>query len=561
MRLLILFFAIACLRAEDLIILIDKSASFLAADKQRTYIPFVERLIESLPDGISVEVNEFSLKVKRIFQADALDKDSKEQFKGLLYSVKSIEGEDSALEVLNFLLAKKPKVAILFTDGVFSDLEDSKNSEELSALLKRLREVSIKLIVLSPDGFVNQDFLFEASAVTKGLSLSFSAKGAFKSVMIEILKSFSKIDLDSFIFFSVPALSLVVLDEVCQDVLLIDPDFKVTQLDQFKHLPIGQRCFIWINRLGEWGVSSKRPPVVLQSPEVLATVPSTLLAGEVAIARVWIQSLGNKIAYTELLNETKVYGKVFKEGIVGDPLIVFPLVLDQKTKIFEGELCLNDVGDYKLKIILEGPFESLAYEQKIRVKDESVKLTHPANVKEKILKELPAGSWVFLEAFKGGIFHKLQTNSDSIKTFNNVAAIKLNGVEADLFTSGELKIGKSVVRFKKTLELNKDFVFLAKEVKNNLDLLKTSLVVAPPQFVLFAIFLMVLLKGSKQKFADEFSVVINDLRTELSTLKSVVNDVQSKDVEQLMRYMREIFLKTKSLTQTGENKDQSQEEV
>jgi len=560
-RLLILLFSVACLGAQDLIILIDKSASFHAADKQRTYIPFVERLIESLPDGISVEVNEFSLKVKPIFQADALDKDSKEQFKGLLYSVKSIEGEDSALEVLSFLLAKKPKVAILFTDGVFSDLEDSKNLDELSALLKKLRELSIKLIVLSPEGAVNRDFLFEASAVTKGLSLPFSAKGAFKSVMIEVLKSFSKIDLDSFIFFSVPAISLVVLDQVCQDVVLIDPDFKITKLDQFKHLPVGQRCFIWINGLGEWGVSSNRPPVVLQSPEVLATVPSTLLAGEVALARVWIQSLGNKIAYTELLNQTKVYGKVYKEGIVGDPLIVFPLDLNQKTKNFEGELCLNDLGDYNLKIILEGPFESLGHEQKLRAKDESVKLIHPASVKEKILKELPAGSWIFLEAFKGGIFHKLQTNSDFIKTFNNVAAVKLNGVGAELLTSGELKIGKSVVRFKRTLELNKDFVFFAKEVKNNLDLLKTSLVVVPPQFVLFAIFLLVLLKSSKEKLTEEFLVVINDLRSELSTVRSVVNDVKSKDVEQLINYFREFFLKTKSLTQTDQNKDQIQEEV
>jgi competence protein ComGF len=102
---------------------------------------------------------------------------------------------------------------------------------------------------------------------------------------------------------------------------------------------------------------------------------------------------------------------------------------------------------------------------------------------------------------------------------------------------------------------------LAKEVKNNVNLLKTSLVVVPPQFVLFAIFLLVLLKGSKEKFAEEFLVVINDLRLELSKVKSAINDVQSKDVEQLIKYIREFFLKTKSLTQTDQNKDDIQEEV
>ncbi|MCS6894075.1 MAG: VWA domain-containing protein [Deltaproteobacteria bacterium] len=513
-------------------VVVDISASARLGGEHRNIILFVEDFISSLPENVHFELLTFGDQVTVISPAKNATQENKHAVKGLLFLAGDSLRDDSLKILLEHLMVSKSRVVIFFTDGLYSDVNPVVQFD-LSTSLRNIREQGTTIIPVSVGSQADLVLLEKLAVVTKGSVFRFENFEKLKRDLITVTLSLINPNLNLNLFQEINTThkdfpGLVLIKDQCVGIELLDPDFRY-----YKQEDLGDffykgdsLCVLMLSKPGTWRIKSSGQIVPLTALRLQSNIPSKLAVGQVVDLKVFLDNLGHKVGYVDLLRLAKVRVQVYDRKIMGDPIFNSNLELDFTKFEYSGELFLREEGDYKITVQILFPFLSHSIDRDISVRGKLLEVVI-SELAQKMLPEL-AGTIhhkaILLKTMAGTRLENLLVTGESKVNLleKNTAVIEFLGHIPDVLElEGNLVSGKEKIRFRHIVPIEQGFFIHPRPSSQKVAILPIIIGVALSILANLATGLWVLRKLNTNdiNFDESLQSAINDLWDAVENIK------------------------------------------
>lgn len=460
---------------HSVLIAIDISASTTLADTGRRIPKFVDEFIQSLPENVTFQVVAFDSNVRNITDWQKASHDNKSSVKGLLFLLQSGGHEDAVEPLISYIEKTAPTLAILFTDGHYSDLQ---SIDLMFDTLRKIREKGTVIIPVAIGDEPNRDFLEKISLVTQGALLSLSDEEQLKRDLIGfVLKIlFPKFNLEKSKTVTVNSANLpgvLIFQPPCEEIKLIDPEFKILSSAEIesRRQQMDSVCVIVLDKPGSWRYYAERETIELDNLQLKASIPTVLLEGQVvSVNAVW-ENNGTRIALDKILEASKVEIVINQERVLGHPVVRETLKLDPMTGSFHTKFIAPKDGDYEVRLTGQLPFLTRQLALKLSVRGRIIELMEKEAV-PRAVKNLPDKAGFFLKTRPGvKLTHVvIDGNLEVTELAPTVYFVAADSAKPNLRISGSASSARERVDFVYSFNISEDQIVHPPEKKKKLDL-------------------------------------------------------------------------------------------
>lgn len=461
---------------KSVLIAIDVSASTILADVNREIPKFVDEFIQSLPENVNFEIVTFASEIRQVSSPQKATLDNKASVRGLLYILQPGNQDDAVIPLISYIEKAEPTLAIIFTDGHYSDLQAS---DALFDLLRRVRERGTVIIPVSIGSDSNEDLLEKISLVTQGVLLSFSDKEKLRreltGFVLKLLFPEFNIEKSKSLTLNAENLpGILIFPPPCEKIKLIDPEWRVLSMKEMEKITtqIESFCALILDRAGSWRYYSEQETIELDNLQLKASIPTSLLEGQVVKVEALWENNGIRIALNKILDSSKVELTVNQEKVLGDPVIREELKLDAETRSFKTTFISPREGDYEVKLSGKLPFLTRHLQFRLTIRGRIVELMDKETALRSV-KKLADQPGFYLKTKPGVKLSKLHVDggSEVVEITPSVYFVPLDNPRSNLKISGAALSGRENIEFVYLLDINEDNIIVPPPKKEALDLL------------------------------------------------------------------------------------------
>ncbi|MCX7952166.1 MAG: VWA domain-containing protein [Deltaproteobacteria bacterium] len=515
---------------QTLVLAIDLSASSFLADNNKQVPRFIEDLVYSLPEDLFFEIITFDSRVSQLVQANQATTTNKKNIQGILYLLNPSDTDDSFSSLLAYLIDNQPKLVILFTDGFYSDLNNS--NDIILDQLRKIRENGTVIIPVTVSDESNLGFLEKVALITQGTTFPLKEHAVLKKNLMGFILKVLYPDLNFLQFNQIlihgdTKPGILFSRDKCDDIQILDPELRLLSREEIQSFSFtnNQICVIKLDRAGTWSYFSNRSIVPLDNLQLVTNIPSKLLEGQVLDAIVAWENNGVKLEYLDLLSISKIELKIFKQKVLGDPVIVKEFAFDPKERVFKAAFTAPSEGDYFFELSGSFPFLTRKIENKILVRGKILDILTKDQLKN--VKLPNTKSSVFFRLHQGLALEEIVVDPPGRFELlaKSIGYVAFESPPESLSINGLAIAGREKLKFSYTFPLKKEYLVTSQPPK---EIIRYSSLIAGILSSIISAFLVFKFAFTKSSpdfvFDESITIRISNLRLMLASAKEKYAD-------------------------------------